>query len=93
MDAASGSAAEEAEAHLREPITAAGGGGCSKHVWAVSQSRRAGEHITHSLAPFCACFLLTFAGLPLSGGHISKEGGQHLRTQLRLFIKERIDGG
>lgn len=91
MDAASGSAAEEAEAHLREPITAAGGW-CSEHVWAVSQSRRVGEHITHSLAPFGACFLLTFAGLPLSGGHISK-GGQRLRTPLRLFIKKRIDGG
>lgn len=58
MDAASGSAAEEAEAHLREPITAGPGGG--------------GGHITHSLAPFGACFLLTFAGLWLSGGHISK---------------------
>lgn len=69
-----------------------GGGGCSEHVWAVSQSRRAGEHITLSLAPFGACFLLTFAGLPLSGGHISK-GGQRLRTPLRLFIKKRIDGG
>lgn len=59
MDAGSGSAAEEAEAHLLKLIKRWGGG---KHVWAVSRRRR-GERITHSFAPSGACFLLTFAGL------------------------------
>lgn len=70
MDAASGSAAEEAEAHLLEPIRLGGWGGgggggrgeavrCRRHC-----CRRAGERITHPLAPSGACFPLASAGSP-----------------------------
>lgn len=93
MDAASGSAAEEAEAHLLEPIRLGGGGrgggGCSPPLPPPPLlPPTCGRAYHSSPRTFWRLFSSRFRRFALSVGHVSKEG-RHLRMSVHLLEKKK----